>query len=611
MLFMTHKNIIKLPIKGMHCKSCELLVEGKVKKINGVTGVDADYSKSEVKITYHDHRPDTEDLRRAISDAGYEVGSSVKLTFFSHDIDAYKDLGWAFLLLVILYFFLKGIGIENLLKIDTSSQAITVPIVLIIGMTAGFSTCMALVGGLILGLSSRHVRKHPEATAMQKFRPHIFFNLGRILGYAFFGAILGTIGSAFKLSATVNGLIIIFVGLVMLLMSLQLVEIFPRFSNFKLTLPKAVAKALGVKDDEREYSNKGAMGLGALTFFIPCGFTQAMQLYAMSSGSLINGALIMGLFALGTAPGLLTIGGLTSVVKGRFGRIFFKLAGIAVFFFAIFNISNGYTLSGLQIFDDSKNNQNNIISTDSNVTIENGVQIVHMVEDSKGYTPNHFTIKKDLPVKWIIDAQEPYSCASSMVVPKLNISKQLVAGENVIEFTPTTVGKINFSCSMGMYTGYFNIIERDGTQSNSNTVNNIPVAQASAPTAGACGAGGGCGCGGGGVRRVATTPQAVATVQDSATQDAVQVIRTTYTASDYLKPGDFKVKAGTKVKLLIDVKDSGRGCGYAIMIPGLYENAEPLVAGNTIAMEFTPTQPGTYPITCSMDMINFGSIVVE
>jgi len=47
------------------------------------------------------------------------------------------------------------------------------------------------------------------------------------------------------------------------------------------------------------------------------------------------------------------------------------------------------------------------------------------------------------------------------------------------------------------------------------------------------------------------------------------------------------------------------------MIPGLYNNAVPLTAGTPINMEFTPTTPGSYDITCSMGMINYGAIVVE
>ena len=65
------------------------------------------------------------------------------------------------------------------------------------------------------------------------------------------------------------------------------------------------------------------------------------------------------------------------------------------------------------------------------------------------------------------------------------------------------------------------------------------------------------------------------------------------------------------MKFTIDVKDDGRGCGYAIMIPGLYNNVQPLTAGRSITMEFTPSTPGSYDITCSMSMIRYGTIVVE
>jgi len=98
---------------------------------------------------------------------------------------------------------------------------------------------------------------------------------------------------------------------------------------------------------------------------------------------------------------------------------------------------------------------------------------------------------------------------------------------------------------------------------------------------------------------------------DAQVQGDAQVIKATYTSSNYLQPNSFKVKAGKSVKLVIDVQDDGRGCGYAIMVPGLYNNAEPLTAGKTITMEFTPNTPGTYDITCSMQMIRYGSIVVE
>jgi len=234
-----------------------------------------------------------------------------------------------------------------------------------------------------------------------------------------------------------------------------------------------------------------------------------------------------------------------------------------------------------------------------------------MTENNRGYSPNKFSLKKGVPVKWIIDAQAPYSCASSLIVPKLGIQENLKAGENIIEFTPTEIGQLPFSCSMGMYTGVFNIY--DETSSPGSITNSAPVAVAKSPairSGSTCGAGGGgsggCGCGGGGVK---INQDATATVAKTAGD--VQVISSTYTANKYLSPNSFKVTAGKKVQLSIDVKDNGLDCGYAIMIPNLYDNAIPLRAGQPITMEFTPTSKGTYDITCGMDMIRFGTIIVE
>ena len=224
-----------------------------------------------------------------------------------------------------------------------------------------------------------------------------------------------------------------------------------------------------------------------------------------------------------------------------------------------------------------------------------------MKQLANGYSPNKFTIKKGIPVKWVITSEEPYSCASSIVISKMGISKKLVKGENIIEFTPTEEGALKFSCSMGMFTGVFNVV---GDQAAGST--GVAVTSTTKPASGSCSmSGGGCGgCGGAQIKK--DTTDTIATVEDN-----TQIINATYTLSDYLQPNSFKVKAGTKVKFNIDVKDSGRGCGYAIMIAGLYNNAIPLQANQPITMEFTPTTKGSFNITCSMGMINYGTIVAE
>ena len=94
----------------------------------------------------------------------------------------------------------------------------------------------------------------------------------------------------------------------------------------------------------------------------------------------------------------------------------------------------------------------------ANIQTENGVQIVRMTQTGRGYTPNVITLKKGVPVKWIITGTNTGFCDSSVISSQLNIRKDLALGENVIEFTPQQSGKIKFNCIMGMYSGYFNVV---------------------------------------------------------------------------------------------------------------------------------------------------------
>ncbi len=338
--------------------------------------------------------------------------------------------------------------------------AFSLPLALLVGLVAGVSTCLALVGGLVLGAAATYAQNHPDATRAEKFRPHLIFNAGRVIGFFILGGILGLLGSTFKLSPLLSGLLTFLVGLVILILGLKLLEIFPVLNKFEFSLPKSFGRTVktGAKSN-----GASPFILGALTFFLPCGFTQAMQIYALGSGDFFTGGLIMAFFALGTVPGLLSLGGLSAVFSQKKSTTFFKIAGAVVVLFALVNLNNGWKLivlagtSGSQI-----NNQNNSqdLNSGSGVTDNSDVQIVRMAETGRGYEPNQFTITKGKPVRWIIDAQAPYSCASSVIIPALNIQKRLKPGENIIEFTPTQTGSLPFSCSMGMYTGNFTVVEK-------------------------------------------------------------------------------------------------------------------------------------------------------
>lgn len=602
-------NKIVVPIKGMHCRSCEILIGEKLEELPEVKNAQVSYKKSQA-IVYLRQPLNMQVVEAAVRDAGYEVGVDDSKDWITKDPEKYKDLGVAFIVLLVLYFLAKQLGLSSLNVGTSNGNPSSLLVVLIVGLTAGISTCMALVGGLVLGISARHSEKHPEATPAQKFRPHIFFNIGRIASYFVLGGVVGLIGKAFQLSGTSLGILTILVGFVMLMLGAQLTELFPRLSNGGLTLPSGISKMLGIKKShEKEYSHANSMLTGALTFFLPCGFTQAMQLYAMSTGSFIKGALILGVFAIGTAPGLLSVGGLTSVIKGAFAKKFFKFAGLLVVFLAMFNMANGWNLTGWRLpnllqnykSNETTNSTNN--ANDPNVTLENGIQIVRMTQDSNGYSPNKFTIQKGIPVKWIVNSVDSRTCAASIFASSIGVRKSLKLGENVIEFTPKETGQIKFSCSMGMYRGYFDVTEATPSVSEASP---SPLA-VSSPTPGSSPSS---------APTISTTPSPTPPKfelkQDSdSNYSAVQVVKTTFTKKNDITPSSFSVKSGTPVKFEVNVQDDGFGCMSTITIPGLVDqdNVQLLEKGKTLTFEFTPSEKGTYEITCAMGVPR-GKIIV-
>ena len=451
---MPHQKIY-LDIKGMHCRSCEILLERDIAKVEGVKKVKTDHKKGKAEIEYGENRPDSGALERAVEAAGYSLGKDEKKHFFSRNPVDYVELGAAATLVFLAYVILDSFGIFGW-SVNASPTPSLLG-VLLIGLTAGVSTCMALIGGLVLGVSSRHAERHPEATIGQKFRPHVYFNLGRLISYIVLGGFIGLIGSVLNFSASVLGLLTAALGIVMLFLGVKLIEIFPRLHNKSIALPKSLSRLFGLQNEMKEYSHRGAFLTGALTFFVPCGFTQAMQLYAVSTGSFAQGALIMGIFALGTLPGIASIGGLTSAIKGTFARYFFKFAGVVVILLAFFNVTAGLSLAGFSV--PSWRSGESLSDSPAAVTIVDGKQVIEMTQTRTGYSPRQFTIKKGIPVVWKIKSTNQYTCAAYISMPSAQVATPLRPGENIIEFTPTDSGPMRFTCSMGMYSGSFNVID--------------------------------------------------------------------------------------------------------------------------------------------------------
>ncbi|MFA5163442.1 MAG: sulfite exporter TauE/SafE family protein [Patescibacteria group bacterium] len=467
---MAQQKII-LPISGLHCRSCELLLEDGLSRVKNVKGVKVSHKLGQAEISYDQETPDLKTLSQSVEELGYKIGSNKNKNKLNSSLLILAAI-------LIIFFLINYFGLLNF-NLDWLQSELSWPLALLVGLVAGISTCMALVGGLVLALATDYAKRHPQAKARQRFQPHLIFNLGRIIGFFILGAVLGWLGAGFKFSHITNGIISLIIGGVILFLGLKLLGF---FSNYDLALPKLISRRLGLKPDGGKYKNWRTMILGALTFFVPCGFTQAMQVYALGSGDFLSGGLIMAAFALGTAPGLLGVGGLAALIKGKRAEIFYKIAAIVIIVFALLNLNNGYNLLKL---NPGKSIKKTATILDQNVETTENLQIIRMTENSRGYSPNRFTIKQDIPVRLIIDAKAPYSCASAFIIPSLNISRQLKAGENIIEFTPKQTGNIPFSCSMGMYTGNFRVVSEDETDNQDQSTSlDLELTQNSGGTCG-------------------------------------------------------------------------------------------------------------------------------
>ncbi len=235
----------------------------------------------------------------------------------------------AVLLVIGGFLALDRLGVASLLA-GRGSSLITA---LLVGLVASVSTCLAVVGGFVLSLAAT------EGRAGGGYREQTLFHMGRLVGFALLGGLLGVLGGVVRLGVYGSAVLGVVVSGVMLLLGLQLLEV----PGVRVpTMPHAWFSRM------RGATRGAPLFLGAATFFLPCGFTQAMQVAALGSGSFLTGALTMLVFALGTLPvlALLSFGSL-NLAQRRYRGVFFKAAGLLVVGFALVNGFLGLRVLGI------------------------------------------------------------------------------------------------------------------------------------------------------------------------------------------------------------------------------------------------------------------------
>ena len=557
----------------MHCASCEVLIERKFKKIAGVEKVHVSHYNGKAELLCSAEM-DIQALDGLLKSEGYRVAlwqnhqQAILPETQKNSRKDYFHIGGIVLVIVAAYYLLRQYDLVPTLAI---SEQMSYGVVFLIGLFAAVSTCIAVVGGLLLAVAEKFNEAHPELEGRQKFRPHLYFNVGRVIGYTGFGAAVGGLGSVLSLSPQLNGFLTIGVSIVMLFLGFQLLHLFPSLQRFSPKMPKGVSH--WIHDLSAKDSKGTPFTLGALTFFLPCGFTQALQLYVLSTGDWKVGALTMLVFSLGTLPALISLSAITSFAKGAFQRTFLKFAGVLVVLLALFNINNGFALSGINI------DLTSAFKTDGGVTqasaaltprVSGGKQVVEMTVSGYTYSPSKFTVARGVPVEWRIDGRNAVGCGQVLVMPTLGVSKYLSReGITTITFTPTETGTIPFNCSMGMMTrgAAFTVVPNP-----SGVV----------------------------VAAIDTSSERKPAACDPTIADCVEAQKVFIEVSRErgVYPNILTVKKGVPVDLAIDAKVPLGGCMSIWVIPE-YNVTIPMKVGVNKA-SFTPTKTGVVNVTCSM-----------
>jgi len=298
-------------------------------------------------------------------------------------------------------------------------------------------------------------------------RPSLLYNAGRVISYTVIGGIVGGIGSVISFPGMAKGVVAILAGILMVVMGINMLSLFPSLRRFNIRMPRVFTRSI-----DREKQSNRPFYVGLLNGLMPCGPLQAMQLYALSTGSPWKGALSMFFFSLGTVPLMFGLGAFSSLMSRKFTSKIKMVSAALVVILGVAMFHNGMSLSGFAIpsFSNQKPASAALVNSSSGGTDSSGganasngsgssptagtenIQLVNTTLAGGNYSP--ITVKSGIPVKWTISAKagDITGCNSTLLIPKYNIKKKLVPGDNIIEFTPSGSGTVPYSCWMGMIT---------------------------------------------------------------------------------------------------------------------------------------------------------------
>jgi sulfite exporter TauE/SafE/plastocyanin domain-containing protein len=287
--------------------------------------------------------------------------------------------------------------------------------------------------------------------------------------------VVGALGSVITVSGRFQGAIFLLAGIFMVIMGINMLGIFPGLRRFVPRMPASLHKKLSSLSTNN-YQLPTPLAIGFLNGFMPCGPLQAMQLYALSTGSPVRGGISMFLFCLGTIPLMFALGaagGILSSAKGQaFSRRVMQVGAILIAAMGLTMVSNGWNVAGFTFTQPNLPRNGGNVS--SSAAMQNGVQVINSTLLPGRYPA--ITVQQGIPVRWIINAP-PGSitgCNNRFIIREYGIEHTFRQGENVIEFLPAKIGRFPYSCWMGMIRSSITVVAKGEDTANAPKPDTTP-----------------------------------------------------------------------------------------------------------------------------------------
>ena len=448
----------RFSIEGMQCADCENIIEEAVLALPGIYNVKADFTSESLTFTYDSDIIPLTTICAAVKKAGY----------ICHSYQPKRSEGLlknllivaAIILIFFIVFQLKHFFPQDFSFNEIGEKA-NYGLLFLVGILTSFH-CIGMCGGFVLGYTVAGTK-----SGKSSHLSHVFYGIGKIISYSVLGAFFGFVGAAFTITVTMKAIISGLAGLFLIIYGLSMTDAFAGLRRFHIRLPRSFVHRLF--QQQRKTTSPFIIGL-LNGLMIACGPLQAMYVLAAGTGSAIEGAKILAIFAVGTLPLMLLFGYSANFLTANLTRKFLKFSSVIIIILGTIMLNRGLLLSGsgydfhsfsTKISQKIKVHfmtwQHDFV--DAGAHIQNGYQVIYMEVEAKKYTPSEFTIRKNVPVKWIINVKELSQCNKQIVIPSLNKTIDLHLGLQMIEFTPTHNGVISWSCHMGMIPGTFIVSE--------------------------------------------------------------------------------------------------------------------------------------------------------